>query len=78
MRTLERRLTALEANALNPNDQRSWPWFKAVWKRGEPRPSVPEGHNAVIWKIITPGDPPEWMNGTAVINRKPAPLEPCR
>ena len=63
MRTPDRRLTALEANSSSPDDQRNWPWFKAVWERGQPYPTIPEGHNAMIWKIISPGDPPEWMGG---------------
>ena len=62
MRTAERRLSALEAST-PADDVWSRPWFEAVWERGEPYPSIPEGHNATICKIITPGDPPEWMNG---------------
>lgn len=64
MRTTERRLSALEANAPDPDDERNWPWFEAVWEKGEPYPTVPPRHNAMIWQVVDPGDPPEWANVT--------------
>lgn len=36
------------------------PWVQLVWHRGDPRPEPPPGHNAIVRKIIAPGDPLEW------------------
>lgn len=39
----------------------SLPWLRLLWLRGEMEPEVPEGHSAVIRRIVTPGDPPQWL-----------------
>lgn len=45
-------------------DHLTGPWVEFIWERGQPYPVVPPGHNAIINKIVSPGDPPEWL-GTA-------------
>ncbi len=57
---VERRISALEA--VSPkDDERTWPWVRLIWERGEPEPVIPPRHNAIISRVVTPGDPPEWM-----------------
>lgn len=61
MKPLERRLSALESAAPTEDDERTWPWVRLLWHRGEPSPVIPARHNAIVSRVITPGDPPEWM-----------------
>lgn len=61
MRTADRRLSALETRT-PADDWLNRPWFTASWSKGEPYPEIPPGHNAIVWQIVEPGDPPEWMN----------------
>lgn len=57
----ERRLAALEARtSLASEGQR--PWVTLFWHYGETEPAVPEGCHGIIVRIVSPADPPEWIN----------------
>lgn len=64
MRLLERRLEKLEK--LEGGEQGGWPWVKLLWRSGEPEPLPPPRHNVVIRKIVSPDDPPDWLQSRCV------------
>lgn len=66
MKPLERRLSALEAVNAKEDGEHNWPWVRLIWKRGEPEPVVPPRHNGIVVKIVSPGDPPEWLSSACV------------